>query len=180
MAVEAGLDLHELDELTKQLYRVAEKAYPKEAKKFLSDQGNEGKKILRAEINARVTGHRKRETDDEKKTSLKRGISKGRPYKYQEDWQIRVYDKAPHAYLVEHGHSNVKTRSGKRAIPVGTPVVMVPGRGTAGPLFIGRDGAVKQIEGRYYAAATTNRLKAQFPGEVEKFVDELIDKGLEL
>ena len=57
---------------------------------------------------------------------------------------------------------------------------MVPGRGTVGPLFIGRDGAVKQIEGRYYAAATTNKLKAEFPDEAEAFVDELIDKGLEL
>lgn len=181
--VESGFDFHELDDLTRQLYRTAEEFYPKEAKKFLSDQGNKGKRVLRAEIKSRVKGHRKRETKADKKTSLNSGISKGKVHKYEGDFQVRVYDKAPHAFIVEHGHSNVKTRSGKSSIPVGTPITMIPKEKTTnhvGPLFVGRDGAVKQIEGRHYAAATTNKLKAEFPGDVEEFVDDLIERGLEL
>ena len=184
--VEAGFDFHELDELTKQLYRTAQEAYPKLAKKFMTKQGNKGKRVMRSEINTRVKGHNRGRNKDNKSKSLKAGIDKGKVTKYEGDFQIRVYNKAKHAYNVEHGHSNIKTRDTyngnwlKKAIPVGTPVVMVPGRGTVGPLFVGRDGAVKQIEGRYYAAATTKRLKAEFPADAENFLDELMKEGLEL
>jgi hypothetical protein len=177
---EAGFDTHELSELSREFLRTAEKLYPQRAKKFLADQANKGKKVMRSEIRSRVKGHRKRTTKEEKKTSLSRGVDKGRAHKYQEDWQVRVYNKAKHAYLVEHGHSNVKTRGGRSAIPVGMPIVMVPGRKTAGPLFIGRDGAVRRIEGRYFAAATTKRMKEAFPEDAENFLDELMKEGLEL
>jgi len=178
--VEAGFDTHELSELSREFLRTAEKLYPQRAKKFLADQANKGKKVMRSEIRSRVKGHRKRTTKEEKKTSLSRGVDKGKVYKYDGDWQVRVYNTAKHAYLVEHGHSNVKTRGGKGAIPVGTPIVMVPGRKTAGPLFIGRDGAVRRIEGRYFAAATTKRMKEAFPEDAENFLDELMKEGLEL
>lgn len=180
MAVEAGFDFHELDELAKHLYETAERKYPKQAKKFMNDQGNKGRRIMRSEIRSRIKGGRTRETDAEKSTSLYAGVDKGRVYLYKNNFEVRVYNTAYHAYIVEHGHSNVKTRSGKSKIPKDTPIVMVPGRGTIGPLFIGRDGAVKEIEGRYYAAATTNRLKAGFAGDIEKFLDKCIKEGLEL
>ncbi len=182
-SVEAGFDLHELDELTKLLYQTAEKKYPDLAKKFLREQGNKGKRIMRSEIRSRIKGHRKRTTEMEKSTSLLRGVSQGKVYQYDKDFQIRVYNKAFHAYLVEHGHENEKKRSGHSSIPVGTPIVMIPKKkttGHVGPLFVGRDGTVKKIEGRYYAANTTKRLKAEFPREVEAFVDGLIKEGLEL
>lgn len=178
--VDAGFDTHELSELSRQLLRTADEKYPQRTKKLLTDLGNKARKTMRSEIRSRVKGHRKRATKEEKKTSLSRGVDKGRVHKYAGDWQVRVYNTAKHAYLVEHGHSNVKTRGGKSAIPVGTPIAMVPGRGTAGPLFVGRDGAVKRIEGRHYAAATTNRMKAEFPEDVEKFLSELMREGLEL
>ena len=178
--VDAGFDTHELSELSREFLRTAEQLYPQRAKKFLTDQANKGKKVMRSEIRSRVKGHRKRTTKEEKKTSLSRGVDKGRVHKYQEDWQVRLLEKAPHGYIVEHGHSNVKTRGGRSAIPVGTPIVMVPGRKTAGPLFIGRDGAVKQIEGRHYAAATTNRMKKEFPEDAENFLSEHMKEGLEL
>ena len=176
--VDAGFDTHELSELSRDFLRTADQLYPQRTRKFLTDQANKGKKTMRSEIRSRVKGHRKRTTKEEKKTSLSRGVDKGRVHKYAGDWQVRVYNTAKHAYLVEHGHSNVKTRGGKGAIPVGTPIVMVPGRKTAGPLFVGRDGAVKRIEGRHYAAATTNRMKADFPEDVENFLDELMKEGL--
>lgn len=177
--VDAGFDTHELSELSRQFLRIADEKYPQRTKKFLTEQANKTRKTMRSEIRSRVKGHRKR-SKEEKNTSLSRGVDKGQVHKYDGDWQVRVYNKAKHAWLVEHGHSNVKTRGGRSAIPVGTPIAMVPGRGTAGPLFIGRDGAVKRIEGRHYAAATTNRMKAEFPEDVENFLSELMKEGLEL
>ena len=183
--VDAGFDTHELSELSRQFLRIADEKYPQRTKKFLTEQANKTRKTMRSEIRSRVKGHRKR-SKEEKNTSLSRGVDKGQVHKYDGDWQVRVYNKAKHAWLVEHGHSNVKTRTtyngnwAKKAIPVGTPVVMVPGRGGAGPLFIGRDGAVKQIEGRHYAAATTNRMKKEFPEDAENFLSELMKEGLEL
>lgn len=177
--VDAGFDTHELSELSREFLRIADEKYPQRTKKFLTEQANKTKKTMRSEIRSRVKGHRKR-SKEEKNTSLSRGVDKGQVHKYDGDWQVRVYNKAKHAWLVEHGHSNVKTRGGRSAIPVGTPIAMVPGRGTAGPLFIGRDGAVKRIEGRHYAAATTNRMKKEFPEDVENFLSELMKEGLEL
>lgn len=183
---ESGFDTHELSELSRQFLKTATELYPKEAKKFLTNQGNKGKRVMRSEISARVKGHGKKKAADAQRTTLRKGIDKGKVTKHEGEYQVRVFNKAPHAYLVEHGHSNVKTRDTyngnwlKRAIPVGTPVVMVPGRGGVGPLFIGRDGAVKQIEGRHYAAATTNRMKKEFPEDAESFLDELMKEGLEL
>ena len=34
------------------------------------------------------------------------------------------------------------------------------------------------VNGRFPAAQTTNELKAIWPGEVEKFIDDLLEKGL--
>lgn len=166
---EAEFDTHELDELTRAMFRTAEEKYPAEAKKFLMKQGNEQRKLYRHQVRAKT---------NKVTNKLYGGIDRGRVHKYQEDFQVRVYNKAPHAYLIEHGHKNVKTRAGKGSIPVGTPIVMVPGR--SGPLFIGRSGAEKTIEGKHLAADATNEMKAKFPVAVEAFVDDLMREGLEM
>lgn len=143
MAIDAGFDCHELDALAKTMYKIAEENYPKEVKVFLRKQAGEGTKLLRAETKA-VT---------KKKTgNLRKGIRKGPPKKYRGDWQIRVYNKAPHAHLIEHGHAQrVKGRVIEKYVP-----------------------------GRHPAAKTTRKLKSDFPREVEKFVDHLIEEGFEL
>lgn len=103
MAVQNGFDLHELDEFTRDLVDLAQKQFPKEAKQFIQKQGNEGRKRLRANTRA-VT---KKRTGN-----LLRGIQRGKATKYKGNYQIRVMNTAPHAHLIEYGHSNVKTRAG--------------------------------------------------------------------
>lgn len=169
MGISAGLDLSELDELTRRMLETAEKRYPAKAKQFLRQQANETRKAMRHAVRSKTEKHT---------NNLYQGIGRGRTHKHGEDWQIRVFNRAPHAYLVEHGHGNVKNRSGKSRIPAGTPIVMVPGR--SGPLFVGRDGAVKRVEGRHPAADATEKMKAAFPRAAEDFVDELMREGLEL
>lgn len=138
-----GLDTRELDDLVKNMFRTAQDVYPDEAKSFLKKEGNKGRRLLRAKTKA-VT---------KKKTgNLLKGIRRTGVQKHNGDFQIRVYNKAPHAHLIEHGH-----------------VLWVNGTKTE-----------KFVPGKHPAADTTKQLKREFPRDVEGFVDEMLSKGFEL
>ena len=138
-----GMDTRELDELVKNMFRTAQDVYPDEAKSFLKKEGNKGRRLLRAKTKA-VT---------KKKTgNLLKGIRRTGVQKHDGDFQIRVYNKAPHAHLIEHGH-----------------VLWVNGTKTE-----------KFVPGKHPAADTTKQLKREFPRDVEGFVDEMLSKGFEV
>lgn len=138
-----GMDTRELDELVKNMFRTAQDVYPDEAKAFLKKEGNKGRRLLRAKTKA-VT---------KKKTgNLLKGIRRTGVQKHDGDFQIRVYNKAPHAHLIEHGH-----------------VLWVNGTKTE-----------KFVPGKHPAADTTKQLKREFPRDVESFVDEMLSKGFEV
>lgn len=138
-----GMDTRELDDLVKNMFRTAERVYPDEAKSFLKKEGNKGRRLLRAKTKA-VT---------KKKTgNLLKGIRRTGVQKHDGDFQIRVYNKAPHAHLIEHGH-----------------VLWVNGTKTE-----------KFVPGKHPAADTTKQLKREFPRDAEAFVDEMLSKGFEL
>lgn len=143
MAVDSGMEFSDLSDLVKEMYRTAEEVYPDRAKKFLKAEGNKGRRELRAQIKA-VT---------KKKTgNLLKGIRRSGVQKYNGDLQIRVYNKAPHAHLIEHGH-----------------VLWVNGERTE-----------RFVPGRHPAAETTKVLKREFPKDAEVFVEGLIKEGFEL
>lgn len=138
-----GMDTRELDELVKNMFRTAQDVYPDEAKSFLKKEGNKGRRLLRAKTKA-VT---------KKKTgNLLKGIRRTGVQKHNGDFQIRVYNKAHHAHLIEHGH-----------------VLWVNGTKTE-----------KFVPGKHPAADTTKQLKREFPRDVEGFVDEMLSKGFEV
>lgn len=138
-----GMDTRELDDLVKNMFRTAQDVYPDEAKSFLKKEGNKGRRLLRAKTKA-VT---------KKKTgNLLKGIRRTGVQKHNGDFQIRVYNKAPHAHLIEHGH-----------------VLWVNGTKTE-----------KFVPGKHPAADTTKQLKREFPRDVEGFVDEMLSKGFEI
>lgn len=138
-----GMDTRELDDLVKNMFRTAQDVYPDEAKSFLKKEGNKGRRLLRAKTKA-VT---------KKKTgNLLKGIRRTGVQKHDGDFQIRVYNKAPHAHLIEHGH-----------------VLWVNGMKTE-----------KFVPGKHPAADTTKQLKREFPRDAEAFVDEMLSKGFEL
>lgn len=144
----SGYDADDLTELYASLTRLANEQYPKEAKSFLRAQGNKARTRLRNKTKA-VT---------KKKTgNLLKGIDKSPPKLFQGSFQIRVYNKAPHAHLIEHGHV--------MADKFGKPI-------------LNEFGQEIWVNGRFPAAQTTNELKEIWPGEVEQFIDELLEKGL--
>lgn len=154
MAIEAGFDCHELDQLSAAMYKTAQERYPKDVRQFLKEQGAAGAKILKAETKSATKGHRVRKTKEEKKTALMRGIKRSKVTKYNGDFQIRVLTTAYQAHLFEYGHTKV-----------------VWGKEPKGE---------KWVEGRFPAQAAHKELQAKFPGEVEKFVDGLLKEGFEL
>ena len=144
----SGFDASDLSDLENQLLRLAAKQYPKEAKSFLRTQGNKAKTRLR----------NKTKSVTRKKTgNLIRGIDKSAPKLYEGSFQIRVYNKAPHAHLIEHGHV--------MADKYGKPILNTMGQ-------------EMWVNGRFPAAHTTNELKDIWPAEVEKFIDDLLEKGI--
>lgn len=95
MGNEAGIDLHELDELSQMLIRTAQDVYPRTVKKFMQDEGTWGKKVLR-EKTKEYTG---KKTGELRKSIRKTGVKKRKG-----DYQVRIYNKATYAGDVEHGH----------------------------------------------------------------------------
>lgn len=143
-----GFDASDLSDLENQLLKLATEQYPKEAKRFLRNQGNKAKTRLR----------NKTKSVTRKKTgNLIRGIDKSAPKLYEGSFQIRVYNKAPHAHLIEHGHV--------MADKFGKPILNAMGQ-------------EMWVNGRFPAAHTTNEMKDIWPAEVEKFIDDLLEKGL--
>lgn len=91
----AVFDAHELDDFNKKMVKFYTKEFPKETKKFMNKEGNEGRRILRKYTKA---------TTQKRTGNLMKGIDKGPAHKRGNDWQVRVRNKAPHAHLIEHGH----------------------------------------------------------------------------
>lgn len=138
-----GFDMSELAALNSAMMRTVNQTYPKEARRFLKDEANKGRRFLRANTKALT----------KKKTgNLLKGIDKGPVHKYAGDWQVRVRNYAPHAHLIEHGHEvwSHGTDTGLRA------------------------------PGLHPALKTINSIRAEYPADVDKFVDELLEKGLML
>lgn len=148
MAVEAGFDLGELEELNSKFLNLAEDEFPKEAKKFIRRQGSKCETMLRNAYKTKV----------KKKTgNLIAGVGRGAPYLYTGSYQIRVYNNAPHAHLIEHGH----IMCGKDGKPI-----------------VNKLGQEIWVDGKYVAAHTVEEYKRIYPEEVDKFVDQMLEKGL--
>ena len=91
--------------------------------------------------------------ETKKKTGkLLASVKRGKPYLYKgEAWQIRVSNIAPHAHLIEHGHKlKAWGKEPKKR---------------------------KFVEGRHVAGKTNNDFQSIFVDLVDKFTDDLLDKG---
>ena len=145
--MEAGFDTRELEQLARDLEAVADR-YPDKAKDFLKKQGNKTRNKLRAKTRAVTT----------KRTgNLQKGIRRTGVQEHDGDYQIRVYNKAPHAHLIEHGH-----------------VQWVPVAG------MGRKHQRKTeqfVPGRHPAAHTANEMKTEMGRDAGGLVDEVLREG---
>jgi len=144
--MEAGIDTRELARLAEDLTRVADR-YPERAKDFLKKQGNKGRNRLRAETKAAT----KKRTGN-----LIKGIRRTGVQTHGDDYQIRVYNKAPHGHLIEHGH-----------------VQWVPVKGRKGA----RRKTEQFVPGRHPAAKTANEMKETMAQDAGPFVDEVLREG---
>lgn len=134
-------DYSQLSDFNKEMIELATNTYPKEAKKFVSRAGN----TFRSEMKANYKRWTKRKTGN-----LLKGVTRGRAYVYNgEDYQVRVYNKAPHASLIERGH-----------------VLYVKGKPTD-----------KYVKGRHVVGRTILEFSGKFEQLADKFVDDLLERG---
>lgn len=144
MSVE--IDFHELTEFQKDVLKSANNRFPKQARNFMNRVGN----VFAKEVKAGYDSKTKKKTGN-----LRRGVKRGRSYKWNgNEWQVRVYNRAPHAHLLEYGHRMIMWRSGKPSKR--TP--FVKGRHVVG------SAAAEAFPGTY------NRM-------CEEFVDQFLKEG---
>ena len=136
----AQFDTRELDEFTEEMIRFVSREFPKEAKAFMNREGNDGRRMLRRYTKAVTT----------KRTgNLLKGINKSQVAKRGDSFQVRVYNKAPHAHLIERGH-------------------VFYWRGTP---------TDKYVPGRHPAARTQKSMKKWFPKDAERWIERLLKEG---
>ena len=141
MAVNEGFETAGLDGLSKDLLALAEQQFPKETKSFLRKQAAQGRTRARRHIRAAT----------KKKTgNLLKGVTAGKVWKNGEVYQVRVYNKAPHAHLIENGH-------------------VLVAHGTKTERF---------VPGKHVMAKAGAELDAQLDAALGEFVDDLLKKGL--
>ena len=142
-----------LSEFSKELLDLANKEFPKDTKNFLQRAGNKFKSIAKENY--------KRGTSTGTKNLVK-GLKRDRAYKYgQDEWQVRVKNTAPHAWLVEHGHVMLGNKS------QGKPKLMV---GNTGEAF---------VRGKNIMGKTAKAFPSEYQSMAEEFIDKMLDeKGL--
>lgn len=143
MSVE--FDFHELTEFKARILKNANEQFPKDAKNFIQRAGNALAKSIKAgykEKTGRKTGN------------LRRGVKRGPAYKWNgNEWQVRVYNRAPHAHLLEYGHRfrTIKRRGWK---------------------YTGL-----YVKGRHVVGSAAAAFPPVFEKMCDEFVDELLQKG---
>lgn len=145
---EAIFDWSDLNELNDEMVRFVKRYYPAEAKKFMVQEGNEGRRILRRYTKAMTEKHT---------GNLLKGIDKGPAHKKGDDWQVRVRNRAPHAWLVEHGHG---------LLPQGKYIPALDKKLVS-----------ETVAGRHYAARAQKAIQKHFPKDVERWIDKLLKEG---
>ena len=145
MAVDIGFDVRELNEYSLKLLKLAEKTMPKECNKFMKNEASK--------LNSKAKNKARKEV--KKKTgNYMKGFKKGKKvYEYGDTkYNIRVYNSAPHAHLIEYGHEIVGHETGKE-----------------------KSGYVK---GKFVLENASREFEGQFEKDTYDLVDVLLDKGL--
>ena len=142
-----GFDCHELDDLTNDMLDLAQNKFPKDTKAFMGRAGNRFRSKAREAYKSETRKHT---------GNLLKGLNRGRPYIYGSDeYSVRVYNNAPHAHLIEHGHVEwIHLPQMQHAVKT-----------------------ERYVRGRNIMGKQANDFKGEFPDEVEDFVDKLLDEG---
>lgn len=171
MAVEGRFDTSEIEKFNEELVKLAQVEFPRETKAFMRKEATAFNKLARADYRS----------ETKKKTGkLLKGLVKGSPYLYNGDeYQIRVKNIAPHAHLIEYGHGIIKTKAGiNDKIPIGAAVVHLPST-PVGEINVSKiNFRNKIVPGKHIMGETDTKFKSAFPNDVDKFIDEMLEKGL--
>ena len=138
-------DFHELTDFNRDVLEHVTRTFPSKAKTLMGRAGSALVKQVKAEY----------KSETKKKTgNLLAGVKRGRPFIYAgSEFQVRVYNKAPHAHLIEHGHRMIDWRTGKRT----------PKR--------------ERVPGKHIVGKVSNRFPGEFEKICDKFVNHLLEKG---
>lgn len=141
------LDFSELTEFEQRTLHNVITGFPGEAKRFMRKAGNAYRKNLRAAY---------RRGTKKKTGNLLKGVRRGRVYIYNGDeYQVRAYNKAPHASLIEHGHVLW------RHLPQEKKAVKTS----------------RRVKGRHIAGTTEREFETEFTKMAKEFVDETLERG---
>lgn len=143
-------DFSDLSEFSKDCLNLAKEMYPKQVKKFLKDEGKKQTKLAKSMA---------KKAFKTKTGNYLKGFKTGKVYKYDGDDCVRTYNSMPHAHLLEFGHEIVPR--GKK------------GQSNKGGSSIGK------AQGKEVLKETNEKFQETFYKDVEDFVGDFLDKGLD-
>lgn len=136
---DSDFDVEELNDMFRYMDEIVE-TLPRKANSFLKKEAGK----LRKKTIARV-----KEKVGKQTGNYIKGIKKGKPYKYDGENSIRVYNSARHAHLIEYGHEIIDKN--------------------------GKNHGFK--DGHHIFEDTKRRFTEEFYSDCGDFVDELLDDG---
>lgn len=142
-----------LSVFSNELLDLASKQFPKDTRNFLQRAGNK--------LKSKAKANYKKETSTGTK-NLQKGLKRDRAYQYGKDeWQVRVKNTAPHAWLVEHGH------------------VMIGHKAQGKPKLTVKSTGETFVRGKNIMGRTAKAFPAEYHAMAEDFVDKMLnEKGL--
>lgn len=81
-----------------------------------------------------------------------KGFKSGKIYKFAGDLCCRAFNSSPHAHLIEYGHNMVGHKPNLKNVGF--------------------------VAGKYILNKATNRFDKDFEGHLDKFLDDILDKGI--
>ena len=114
MSAQEGFLFGELSDFKQRLMQDIKKEFPEETKKFIKAEAKACMKVVKKVARKEVGTSKGKKKNWIESKSYHKGFKVGKTYNYSNDLCCRVYNKAPHAHLIEYGHVNVP-RTSKRA-----------------------------------------------------------------
>lgn len=147
---EPVLDISELSEITRNLLLVTSKRYPKESRRFLMKEGNKLKNATKKRAKTEKIVSKK--LKKYQKSHYFETVKRGKPYKFNDDFSVRVYSSAKHAHLIEDGYMYTTKKPEKRK--------------------------ERFIPGKKVFQRSLNQFEEKYIADCEIFLTDMIEKGL--
>lgn len=159
-----GFLFEELSSFKQHLMLDIQKNFPKETEKFIKQEAKKCMQVAKKVARKEVGTSKGKKKDWIESKSYHKGFKVGKTYNYSNDLCCRVYNKAPHAHLIEYGHVNVPRGNARVTTRTGRELQAKQSRGTGFTM------------GKFVFKLAELEFVTDFKDDSEKFLFEYFDE----